>query len=211
MTIENKELVTLTPSSEVEKFEFNQRLAKSLSASDLLLDKFKGNIANVLIAVDIAQNLGMQPLQVMNNLYIVQGKPSFSAHFMTSLIIRKYGNIYYEERGQGDDQACRVWSVDSFSGEKLYGTWVSVGMAKSEGWYGKNPKWKNMTEQMLRYRAASFFAKNYLANELCGMQTTEELTDITVNPGTGAVQSIKTRGIRGLKERLVTGGSDAAI
>ena len=50
-------------------------------------------------------------------------------------------------------------------------------LAKAEGWTA-NPKWKNMPEQMLGYRAASFFARMYCPEALMGLQTYEEVEDI---------------------------------
>jgi hypothetical protein len=60
---------------------------------------------------------------------------------------------------------------------------------------------------MLRYRAAAFFARCFLPDLILGLQGLDEIQDIEINPETGQVQSVKTRGIRGLKQRL-TGGYD---
>jgi len=65
------------------------------------------------------------------------------------------------------------------TGETLRGPTVTLGMAHAEGWTKKNgSKWKTMPEVMLRYRAASFFGKNYAPDILMGMQTAEEAKDI---------------------------------
>ena len=58
-------------------------------------------------------------------------------------------------------------------------------MAKAEGWTS-NPKWRNMPELMLAYRASAFFARVYCPEALMGVQTTEEIYDtenINVNKG----------------------------
>lgn len=58
-------------------------------------------------------------------------------------------------------------------------------MAVKEGWYGKNgSKWQTMPEQMLRYRAASFFGRVYAPELLMGLRSAEEEQDriIDVTP-----------------------------
>ncbi|WP_252151905.1 hypothetical protein [Acinetobacter sp. ANC 4177] len=60
-------------------------------------------------------------------------------------------------------------------------------MAVKEGWYQKNgSKWQSMPEQMLRYRAASFFGRIYAPDLLMGLRTQEEeldsMIDVTPEP-----------------------------
>ena len=55
-----------------------------------------------------------------------------------------------------------------------------MNMAKAEGWVDKNgSKWKTMPELMRRYRAASFFCRQFAPEVSMGMQSTEEILDIT--------------------------------
>ena len=52
-------------------------------------------------------------------------------------------------------------------------------MAKDEGWSTKSgSKWRTMPEQMMKYRAAAFFARVYCPNVLMGFQTTDEINDV---------------------------------
>ena len=51
----------------------------------------------------------------------------------------------------------------------------TIQMAIDEGWYSKNgSKWRIMPEQMLRYRAASFWCSTYSPELSMGMRTVEE-------------------------------------
>ena len=53
-------------------------------------------------------------------------------------------------------------------------------MVKGEGWLDKSgSKWKTMPEQMFTYRAASFFARKYCPDVLMGLQTVEEVRDVS--------------------------------
>jgi len=54
---------------------------------------------------------------------------------------------------------------------------VTIQMAKAEGWHGKNPKWSNMPELMLAYRASAFFARVYCPEILMGVHVEGEAED----------------------------------
>ena len=63
-------------------------------------------------------------------------------------------------------------------GEKCFGVWVSMNMAKSEGWIEKNgSKWKTMPQLMRRYRAASFFTNQFAPEVSMGLRTIEDIQD----------------------------------
>jgi hypothetical protein len=71
-------------------------------------------------------------------------------------------------------------ATDKATGEVLEGPTVSLEMAKAEGWLTKTgSKWVTMPELMLKYRAAAFFGRLYAPEVLMGMQTSEEVIDIT--------------------------------
>ena len=79
--MENKE-ITQQPTS----FETAQREAKALSSSDLVPQQYKGNVANTLVALEIAHRIGASPLMVMQNLHIIHGRPSWSSTFVIAAI-----------------------------------------------------------------------------------------------------------------------------
>lgn len=163
-------------------FEHAQRVAKMLSASDLVPQQFKNNIPNTMIALEMSNRIGANPLMVMQNLYIVHGKPSWSSSFIIAAINAsgKFSPLRFEVNGEGDQYGCYAWAYDLANGEKCIGPKVTMAMANAEGWVTKaGSKWKTMPELMMRYRAAAFFGRLFTPEILMGMQTTEEVTDFT--------------------------------
>ena len=73
---------------------------------------------------------------------------------------------------------CYCTATRVSDGKNIKGSTVSIAMAKAEGWT-RNTKWKTMPEQMLKYRAATFFGRQYIPDLLLGVQTSEEVVDIT--------------------------------
>lgn len=165
-------------------FEQTARVAKMLSSSKLVPASYQGNPQDCFIAVEMAARMNVSPIMIMQNLYVVKGKPSWAGQACMAMInaCGKFKNVRHVYTGQKgtDNRGCYVVAERVSTGETVEGTEVSVAMAKAEGWT-TNPKWKNMTEQMLAYRAASFFARVYCPEALMGLQTVEEVQDVTVN------------------------------
>ena len=119
----------------------------------------------------------------MQNLYVVYGNVGWSSKFLIAALntCGRFSPLRYEHESEGDlvKWRCRAWAIDKTTGTPLHGAWVSMQMAKDEGWYSKaGSKWKTMPELMLQYRAAAFFQRTYAPEISMGMQTVEELNDV---------------------------------
>lgn len=177
----------LTPvGQQIKQFETQQRMAQMYSTSTIVPDTYKGNLGNCVIALDMSMRMQVNPLMVMQNLYVVHGIPSFSSKFLIATVnaCGRFTPLRYEFKGEegNDNWSCRCYAYESSDKnhkEPLYGDWISIGMAKSEGWYGKQgSKWKTMPGQMLRYRAAAFWQRSYAPEISMGFISTEEAQDI---------------------------------
>ena len=161
----------------IESFRESYKLASVFAKSSLVPQQYQGKTEDCAIAVDMAERMGVTPLMVMQNLYVVKGKPSWSGQACMSFIKAKYGTaepVYTGQRGT-DTRGCFV-RVTKSDGEVIEGAEVTIGMAKAEGWMN-NSKWKNMPELMLAYRAAAFFARVYCPEILMGVQVEGEVED----------------------------------
>lgn len=164
-------------------FEAAQRMAKSLASSTLVPAQFQGQqgFANCLVALEIAHRMRMSPFQVMQNLHIIHGRPSWSSQFIIGMIngCGRFSPLRYEISGEGDAMACYCVATELASGNDLQGPTVTMAMAKREGWATKaGSKWQTMPELMIRYRAAAFWGRLYIPEMLVGIQTEEEAVDV---------------------------------
>ena len=171
------------PESSVYKnensFALNQRYAKSLCNSTLVPAHYQGQagLSNCLIALEMANRMNTSPLIVMQNLNIIKGKPAWSSQFIIAMIQTRFDDLDYEMNGKGDSLSCRCSAVRRKDKKKVYGSVVSLEMAKAEGWTS-NKKWRTMPDHMLRFRSATFFGRQHVADLLLGVQTEEEVVDI---------------------------------
>lgn len=158
-------------------------IGKYFSESNLVPQAYQKKPMDCAIAVDIANRMGVSPMFVMQNLWVVRGVPSWSGQACMGIIkaCGRYKNVKYNmigEKGK-DTFGCYVSAIEIATGDEVDGAEVTIGMAKAEGWYGKSgSKWQTMPDIMARYRAATFFARLYCPNELMGFRVEGEAEDI---------------------------------
>lgn len=169
--------------STIASFEDAQRIAKGLSSSDLVPQAYRNNIPNTMIALEMANRLKISAFEVMQNLDIIKGKPSWSSTFIIASLnaCGRFKPLRFEFVGtdtKSDEYGCRAYTTD-LDGNKIVGPTVTWLMVKTEGWLSKSgSKWQTMPELMFQYRAASFFGRLYAPDILKGMQTVDEVKDV---------------------------------
>ena len=175
------------------------RMANMISKSGLVPDSYKGSPENCLIAIDLANRMGMSPVAVMQNLYIVKGKPAWSGSFCAGVVngSGKFTPIQYQWVGEPGkmNYGCRAVAKRLCDNSLCMGGLVTMQTAQDEGWLQKpGSKWKTMPEQMLQYRAASFFAKVHCSDYLLGIPTIEEVQDISGVDSGSVVVTLDAKG-----------------
>ncbi len=167
-----------------ESYKLLWNMAKMFSSTSLVPDQFKGDqhVGDCAVAINMAQRMGADPMLLMQNMYVVYGNPAFSSKFLIATFNQcgRYSSIHYDMSGtpDKDDYGCRAWAAELSTGERIEGPLVTIGIAKAEGWYEKKlSKWKTMPDQMLRYRAASWFIRTTAPELSMGLQTVEEVHD----------------------------------
>lgn len=165
-------------------FENAQRMAKALASSAMVPDTYRGeaNLGSCLIALEMANRIGANVLSVMQNLYVIHGKPAWSSQFLIACVNAsgRFSPLRYRMTGTAgtDSYGCVAWATDK-TGEKLESPEITIGIAKAEGWASKNgSKWKTMPELMLRYRTATLFARLYAPELTMGIHTDDEVIDV---------------------------------
>ena len=166
-------------------------------------------LSNCAIAIEIAQRLNVPVIMVMQNLNIIDGRPSWSAQWIIACIntCGRFTQLQFEIEDLGEMEAtyteytwsqnkkipveskvsirnlkCIAYANIKETGERVESAPITIELAVNEGWYMKNgSKWRSMPEQMLRYRAASFFGRAYVPEFLMGIQSSEEVEEEVFN------------------------------
>lgn len=160
-------------------------LASFLCQASNIPQAYQNRPADCMIAIDMAERMNVSPMFVFQNMFVVKGKPSWSGQACKALIDNcgKFRNAKHVYFGEGDNHGCYIEAIRTDSNEVVRGVAVTVAMAKAENWW-QNKKWQNMTDLMLGYRAATFFARIHCPELLMGLATEGEADDI--KPSTNA-------------------------
>lgn len=170
-------------------FEQSQRIAKCLASSSVVPEGFQGRVDNCMIALDMAQRVSVSPLAIMQNMYVVYGRPGFEAKFIIGMVNTsgRFSRLKFVFDGEGDDYGCRAVAIELSTGEECFGTKINRAMVVAEGWSDKKgSKWKTMPEQMYKYRAASFWQREHCPELTMGVPCVDEIEDM-INAGEAIV------------------------
>jgi hypothetical protein len=199
-------------------FALAQRKASAYAQSTLVPKDYRDNVANVLIAMEIANRIGANELMVMQNLYIVQGRPSWSSSFLIATVnaCGRFTPLRFETQGADPEDTSyrvRAYADDKATGERCNGPWITWAMVKAEGWLSKNgSKWKTLPELMFMYRSAGFWSRVYAPEVSMGIHTADESEDMppvrTTLVGT-VTEASRTPGTLRQIEQELTGAEPA--
>lgn len=180
MTNELIEKRQMSVYSDVNLYNNALKMAEGLAKSDLVPDNYKNKPESCLIAIDIARQIGARsPLFVMQNLYVVKGKPSWSGQYCDAIVRANFKKVKVDLSGEGDQRGCKVTAYDE-NDNFCEGSRITIEMAKKEGWYSKTgSKWQTMPDLMLQYRAFAFFARIHCPDKLLGIHDEFENVDIS--------------------------------
>ena len=193
LAIENQGNLSTHVFSDGVAFQKLFDIGKMFASSSLVPQAYQGKPMDCTIAIDMANRMNVSPMFVMQNLYVVKGRPSWSGQACMSMIkasplFKNVKPVYTGERNT-DSWGCHIEAVSVEDEQQVYGPEVTIQMAKSEKWYSKldkygneTSKWQTMPELMLAYRAAAFFARVYIPNSLMGCNVEGEAEDISKPP-----------------------------
>lgn len=162
-------LATLAPTNMKEAMEFAGLLAKS----DIVPKDYQGKPGNVLVAIQWGMEIGLQPMQAMQNIAVINGRPSIWGDAMIALV-RASPNFEYITETQDDKQAT---CIIKRKGEPEAVRTFSMEDAKRAGLMGKSGPWTQYPKRMMQMRARSWALRDVFPDVLKGMICAEEALD----------------------------------
>lgn len=202
---DNSEFSSLLDS---DRFAQIQRVAKLFSESDLVPEVFQGKPANCAVALQMAFRMQIDPMMLMQNMYIVYGRPGIEAKLAIALMNQRgpfEGPVQWRFDGEGEKRSCTAYATHRGTGQRCEAT-VPWSMVKAEGWIDKKgSKWLTMPDVMFQYRSAMFLGRLYCPEVLLGLPAADELADIgpRVVSGDAEVQIARTIPLPRAKEREI--------
>ena len=173
--------ITLTPQNMTEAMDF----AKMLAQSGMVPSNFKGKPQDCLVAMQWGFEVGLQPMQALQNIAVINGKPSIWGDAALALVRSHPDCKGVEEKLEGEgDEMRAVCTVMRAHGEMIEKTirYFSVANAKTARLWGKQGPWTQYPERMLAQRARGFALRDAFPDALKGIITREEAEDIPTKP-----------------------------
>ncbi len=153
------------------------RRAGAIARSTVIPKAYQNQQANVFVALEIADRMQIGVFEVMQNLNVIHGNPSWSSSYAIGLANQRgpfKGPIQFDV----DEKAMAVTAYATIreTGERVEYT-VSMAMATKAGWTS-NALYKSMPMHMCRFRSAVLLIRTTCPEVLFGMQTMEEIEDV---------------------------------
>ena len=158
------------------------RAAELMSKSGLVPQAFRNRPADILVAMQWGAEMGIQPMQAINSISVIQGKPSIYGDLGKALIMRRAGldliDYSNEVDGDGGDRAatCRIERANPNGKAIVVERRFSMADAKRASLLGKGP-WVTYPDRMLSWRAFWLAARDIYPDVLGGIQGGEEMDD----------------------------------
>jgi len=156
-------------SNEIAPLADRMEYAKALAPSDLLPKQYRGNPANVLIAIEYGRALGLEPMAAIQGVHIVEGKPTASAQLIGALV----RNAGHRLRVEGDDTGAVAAIVRADDPEFEFRAEWTMERARQAKLADKGV-WKQYPAAMLKARAITEVARDACPEVLSGVAYTAE-------------------------------------
>ena len=157
-----------------EAMRFSDMLAKS----QMVPKAYQGKPEDVLVAVQWGRELGLAPLQALQNIACINGKPSVYGDAAMALVQASpvCENIEEYFEGEGSPNPVAV-CVAHRRGRTPVTVKFSVEDAKRAGLWGKTGPWQAYPKRMMQMRARGFALRDAFPDVLKGLITVEEAQD----------------------------------
>lgn len=182
--------ISLKPASQVDlspqTFEQALTFSNYLADSDMVPKDFKGKPGNCLIAMQWGAEVGLKPLQALQNIAVINGRPSLWGDSVIALVrsspLCEYVLEEFDTKGTA---ICKV----KRRGEPEQIRTFSDQDAQVAGLLNKQGPWTTNPKRMKQMRARAFALRDVFPDVLKGMPVAEEIMDIPVDMGPAVIVS----------------------
>lgn len=137
-----------------------------LAPSTILPTAYRGNAANAFVAAETGAALGLEPLQALASIAVINGRATLSSDLMAA-VIRRAGHTLRIVENSPESVTATLIRADDRKFEFTV-TWDKDKAVKA-GLWGQRGPWSQYPTQMLRARAITEVARQGASEALMGM------------------------------------------
>ena len=162
------------PATITEAIQFSEMLASSA----MVPKAYQGKPQDIMVCVQWGYEIGLAPMQALQNIAVINGKPSVYGDAAMALVqaspVCEDVEEYFEAEGTPNPVAV---CVAKRKGRKPVVAKFSVEDAKRAGLWGKQGPWSAYPKRMMQMRARGFALRDAFPDVLKGLITAEEAQD----------------------------------
>jgi hypothetical protein len=157
------------------------KFAEMVSRTDLIPKEFRGFPDRIVVGIQFGAEVGMSPMQSLQNIAVVNGRPSIYGDAALALVKSSSvcEDVIETVEGAGTPDPIAV-CVAIRKGKEPVTVRFSVSDAKRAGLWGKAGPWTQYPRRMLQMRARGFALRDAFPDVLRGLVTAEEAQDYPV-------------------------------
>lgn len=149
--------------------------SKFIANSSMVPKEYRGKPADIYIAIEMGMELGLKPLQALQNIAVINGKPSIYADGLMA-VCRSHPS--FENINETFDEKKQIaYCTIKRKGQDAQTRSFSVEEAKKAGLWGRTGPWQTYPKRMLQMRARGFALRDVFADAIKGIITVEEAQD----------------------------------
>ncbi|WP_036230226.1 recombinase RecT [Marinobacterium jannaschii] len=153
------------------------QMAEMLSHSQMVPKSYQNKPQDTLVAMMMGAELGLNPIQSLQNIAVVNGRPSIYGDALLALVMNHPAFGGHEESFDQNTMTatCTVWRKGD---QGKHSVSYSMEDAKQAGLWEKQGPWKQYPKRMLMWRARGYALRDKFADALGGLITVEEAQDM---------------------------------
>ena len=145
--------------------------AKALAAASIIPTQYQRKPANVLVAIETGNALGIPAIQALNSIAVINGRATLSADLMAAVVRRAGHRLRVWEDGPESVTATLIRADDPDGA--FTATWTREKATRAGLWGNRGP-WTQYPTQMLRARAITEVCRQGASDALMGLVYTPE-------------------------------------
>lgn len=153
-----------------------KQFATFMADSSLVPKEYLNNVPNCMVAMMMGRELGLSPMQSLQGIAVINGKPSVWGDALWALVMShpEFGGFEeIPEEGKHTTKLVRIKRGVSMTSVGIF----SMEDARNAGLLDKNTPWKTYPRRMLMWRARTYAARDLFPDALKGLTTYEEMQD----------------------------------
>lgn len=162
-----------------QNFEQAMQFATAISSSQFAPAAYRGKPGDVLIAMQMGAELGFQPMQSVQGIAVINGRPSVWGDALRALILSAPDLVGFKESFDESTKTahCKIVRKLQSGAEVEFESSFSQVDAQTAKLWGKAGPWTAYPKRMQQWRALGFCARDAYADRLKGIQLAEESQD----------------------------------